>query len=386
MSKEQQDITAAQILQFAEDYCQKLDEVKKSQPYHLNIIEELHINENAHSRILAKLLQYKDKDGEYVFLKSLLEYIKKKTSGLNSDFSKIQIEDPIIITQEKKRIDLWVRTKNYAIIFENKIYDAKDQDAQISRYIAVNREDYKKNDIYVIYLSSTGNEPDERTWGEGTEGKKLKNHFQRRYINLSFKYDIISWLDESYKLILQQKEKTLKAAIEQYIEYLRGLFVQGKEYEESRIFIINQLNLSNMNKVEKVESITNQIKEIETLKETLVQERVSGIKDCFRDYAVIIRKDFKNSVQSVNFDGVDTDRYPLCVKVSEKKPLVYIEVGDDGVVYCVIGNMREKPLPEKYNQRYKSDDAYESYRTFDVFDFKKIIEEFKGALKWVIEK
>ena len=384
MSKEQQDITAAQILQFAEDYSQKLEKLKKKQPYHLNIIEELHINENAHSRILAKLLQYKDKEGKYVFLESLLKYIKKKTGGKNSFFSKIQIKDPII-TQEKKRIDLWVRTEKCAIIFENKVYNAKDQDAQISRYIAVNIKDYKEDSIYVVYLSSMGNEPDERTW-VNENGKSLKKKFQNRYINISFKYDIISWLDESYKLFLQPKEKTLKAAIEQYIEYLRGLFVQGKEYEESRIFIINKLNLSNMNKVEKVESITNQIKEIETLKETLVQERVSGIKDCFRDYAVKIRKDFEKSIQSVNFDGVDTDRYPLCVKVSEKKPLVYIEVGDDGVVYCVIGNMREKPLLNKYNQRYKSDDAYESYRTFDVFNFKEIIEEFKGALKWVIEK
>ena len=74
------------------------------------------------------------------------------------------------------------------------------------------------------------------------------------------------------------------------------------------------------------------------------------------------------------------------MKVDDKKPLVYIEVGEEGEVYCVIGYMRNKELhSQKYNI-YKSDDAYESYRTFDVFDFKKIIEEFKGALKWVIEK
>ena len=28
-------------------------------PYHLNVIDELHINENGHSRILTKLLQYR---------------------------------------------------------------------------------------------------------------------------------------------------------------------------------------------------------------------------------------------------------------------------------------------------------------------------------------
>lgn len=41
-------------------------------PYHLNVIDELHINENAHSRILTKLLQYKSESGRYEFLLYLM--------------------------------------------------------------------------------------------------------------------------------------------------------------------------------------------------------------------------------------------------------------------------------------------------------------------------
>ena len=384
MSKEQQDITAAQILQFAEEYCQNLDKIKKKQPYHLNIIEELHINENAHSRILAKLLQYKDKKGKYVFLESLLEYIKNKKQQ-QCDFSKIKIIDPII-TQEKKRIDLWVRTEKFAIIFENKVYDAKDQDAQISRYIAVNKKDYKYkvDSIYVVYLSSMGNEPDDRTWGKN--GKRLKKNFQKRYINISFKYDIISWLKENYETILKKNgEKSLRAAIEQYIEYLEGCFMLGNEHGELQNFINKQLNLSNMDNVKKVESITKQINELEKLKEGLKQERVTKIKECFKNYAEEIRKKYKSKIESVNNNGVNIDKYPLYVKVDDKKPLVYIEVGEEGEVYCVIGYMRNKELPQKYN-KYNSDDEYESYITFNDFNFKEIIKEFKDALDWVIKK
>ncbi len=386
MSKEQQDITAAQILQFAEDYCQKLDEVKRDQPYHLNIIEELHINENAHSRILAKLLQYKDKEGKYVFLESLLEYIKNKKKQ-QCDFSKIKIIDPII-TQEKKRIDLWVRTEKWAIIFENKVYDAKDQDAQISRYIAINRkeEHYNQDAIYVVYLSSVGNEPDERTW-VNENGRSLKKKFQKRYINLSFKFDIISWLKEiKYNPIFEKKdEKPLETALVQYIGYLERLFMLGNEYEELQNFINKQLNLSNMDNVENVELITTQINEIETLKERLKLERVSMIKKCFNDYAEEIRKNYKSKIKSVNYNEVNIDKYPLYVKVDDKKPLVYIEVGEEGEVYCVIGYMRNKKLHPKYN-RYKSDDEYESYRTFNDFNFKEIFKEFKNALEWVIRR
>ena len=99
MSKIKKNVKYADILALAKEYSEKLEEVKKKQSYHLNIIEELHINENAHSRILAKLLQYKDNEGKYVFLQSLLEYINDK-NGSSCDFSKINVVSPEI-TQEK---------------------------------------------------------------------------------------------------------------------------------------------------------------------------------------------------------------------------------------------------------------------------------------------
>ena len=49
---------------------------------------------------------------------------------------------------------------NYAIIFENKIYDANDQEAQLSRYIDKTKEcHFDENNIFVVYLSQIGNEP-----------------------------------------------------------------------------------------------------------------------------------------------------------------------------------------------------------------------------------
>lgn len=118
----------------------------QSQHYHINVIEELHINENGHSRILCKVLQYMEANGKYVFLESLLEAIGK----IKPAFSGITISNPKI-TQEKKRIDLWVRDyeSGYAVIFENKVYNAADQDAQIYRYIHETEKDgFPKEHIY----------------------------------------------------------------------------------------------------------------------------------------------------------------------------------------------------------------------------------------------
>ena len=130
MSKIKKNVKYADILALAKEYSEKIEEVKKKQPYHLNIIEELHINENAHSRILAKLLQYKDNEGKYVFLQSLLEYINDK-NGSSCDFSKINVVSPEI-TQEKVRIDVLILTGENAIIVENKVCGAVDQNEKLT--------------------------------------------------------------------------------------------------------------------------------------------------------------------------------------------------------------------------------------------------------------
>ena len=70
---------------------------KKDLPYNINVIDELHANENAHSRILCKLLQYKDSFGKYRILESLLFYISLLEG--KEEFANVMIKSPII-TQE----------------------------------------------------------------------------------------------------------------------------------------------------------------------------------------------------------------------------------------------------------------------------------------------
>lgn len=217
MSKIKKNVKYADILALAKEYSEKFEEVKKKQPYHLNIIEELHINENAHSRILAKLLQYKDNEGKYVFLQSLLEYINDK-NGSSCDFSKINVVSPEI-SQEKDRIDVLILDKDNAIIIENKICGAKDQEKQLSRYIKkVEGKKIPQGNIYIVYLTKYYQSPSSDTWSSVRE----KSAFSARFLNLSYLCDILPWL-ETQTINLAETECYIKSSLEQYINYLQIL-------------------------------------------------------------------------------------------------------------------------------------------------------------------
>ena len=115
---------------------------------------------------------------------------------------------------------MWVRDKDYAIIFENKIYNATDQDAQIARYIDTTIDyNYKPENIFIIYLPPfSSNEPELNSWG------KYKKCFEKRYINLSFRNNVLPWLENDVLPLINSNDIYLRSAIRQYIDYLRGLF------------------------------------------------------------------------------------------------------------------------------------------------------------------
>ena len=176
-----------ELLRFIPAFMENHRKAEAKLPYHINLIDELRADENAHSRILAKLLQQKTPYGKFEILESLIRYIKEKSVS----FGNIRIENPAI-TQETERIDLWVKDKNYAIIVENKVHWASDQWEQLSRYIDRTKESgFKEEQIYVVYLSPTYDKlPDDQTWGG------YREKFADRFINLSFRDDILTWLSE----------------------------------------------------------------------------------------------------------------------------------------------------------------------------------------------
>ena len=207
------------LLSFVDIFKSTLKQESLSLPYHINLIDELHINENGHSRVLLKLLQFRNGKGEYEILQSLLEYIRQHTHS--TAFSDIEIKRPLL-TQEEERIDLWLRDNStgFAIIFENKVYDAQDQEEQLSRYIDKTiAKGFNQQKIFVVYLPSDGHDPADQSWGG------YKEEFTSRYINLSFREDILNWLKVDVLPNIRQKDVYLYSAVLQYIDYLEGYFL-----------------------------------------------------------------------------------------------------------------------------------------------------------------
>ena len=227
-------------------------------PYHINLLEEVHIHddsgnqsirndrrrvcENAHTRILQKFLEF-NSDDYYPILKSLLEEISKDSAMIA--WSSINVESPVFTPEANcnntnGRIDLLVAEQGkYAIIFENKINDAVEQKSQLARYIEhLIAEGFKSEQIYVIYLSSEGKDPDEISWT--IDSHDYAPYFRERFINMSYKFDLLPWLSGSLSELLSgmHDQVYLNSALFQYVNYLQAkFFLLDNENETLRIIL-----------------------------------------------------------------------------------------------------------------------------------------------------
>ena len=88
----------------------ELNELYKSKkaalPYSINVIRELHANENANSRILRGLLQYSH-NGQYPVLQSFIERLK----AIADCPIDISIQNPELTNEQDNRIDLLIKEK-----------------------------------------------------------------------------------------------------------------------------------------------------------------------------------------------------------------------------------------------------------------------------------
>ena len=94
-----------ELIEYALKFHKDIQEIKSKMPYSMNVIDLLHANENAHSRILLWLLKYKRND-RYILLESFFKMLSKFVS-LN-----LNINDPYLNCEEKtdfgRRVDLFI--------------------------------------------------------------------------------------------------------------------------------------------------------------------------------------------------------------------------------------------------------------------------------------
>ncbi len=243
-------------------------------PYHINLIDELHADENAHSRIFAKLLRYRE-NKKFPILEKLLKEVCKFD---------LCIETPTIEKVDScGRIDIPIFDNKYVVLIENKVTDkAPDQNnssgGQLSRYIDNIKNTYgrKPEEIYVIYTPKYSREPSDESW-INKDKISYKDDFKYRFCSLSYRSEIYSFIKNE---VLPNVDKTniyLYSAIEQYIDYLEGMFslrtINKHMNMKLQEFLQNEFGIREDNPEdatiilsEKEEELNNAISQIQLLK------------------------------------------------------------------------------------------------------------------------
>ena len=198
-------------------------EEKETLPLFIKVISAAargRLKETARSMILANLLQ--DDKLRASFIKEFI--------GMDTSTNKSFVSLP-----DKDRIDLFIKGKGFFIIIENKVNNAQEQQGQIYRYVqtAMNKYNYKSDEIYVLYLNSTDDEPP-TTYSLNEDGDPEKDSaladIGSHLICKSYKQDVLKWLQKLNTNNVLEKEPYLHSALIQYIDYLEDYFEMSKKY------------------------------------------------------------------------------------------------------------------------------------------------------------
>ena len=227
--------TFSQLLQLS-DQCNRVEKsFMTSLPFHLNVISAAargRLKETAHSLILHDLLHHP------IVLQSFLREVVEIDGNT---FSVNDIEYP-----DKNRIDLSLRSNQKFLIIENKVNSAEEQFGQVYRYYSIARETHDEENILVLYLNPSNNEPPS-LYSRSNNGNGHEEDFDtvgRDKITVkNYEHDILDWL---YKLsdeqaIVFDAEPFLKSAIIQYIDYLEEYFQTKDKYKQLHTMIEKEL-------------------------------------------------------------------------------------------------------------------------------------------------
>ena len=237
-------------------------EERKKLPTNFNLLDLVgrNIYETKHSKILGELLRYKHKE-KFLFLNSFIEFLE---SHFNFE-EKLKLESPTIEI-EKSNIDILIKNKDFALIIENKINYAKDQDEQIKNYVEkLEKDGYsREKNIYVAYLTRRGAKEVE----EYSLPKELKDKLGNRFLEINYYSHILPFL-ENILLDIPLKEETLISGIRQYIDYLKGILGirkgEEKMHEEIKKVLEEKLKLKDISTdKEKLEVIQKKKSEFES--------------------------------------------------------------------------------------------------------------------------
>jgi hypothetical protein len=179
--------SSAMLIERCSETIKKFEEfyIQTGLKYNIFKIAQINEKEVIICRIIADILNPKGnhKKGD-LFLQYFLEIINEKNKysfSINTKNTRVYTE---YSTDINRRIDIVIEDGKTFIPIEVKIY-AKEQENQVSHYAEFSRIKNGNVNVPILYLTIEGNEP---TTANAND-----------YICLSFKHDIIKWLNKCLK-------------------------------------------------------------------------------------------------------------------------------------------------------------------------------------------
>ena len=190
------------ISNLKEENIKRYEDILEKQGDKLNfnifdIITDKWKRENFHSEILKFLLENYE-----VFFNNFLELIKIKNK---EEYSNAKI------TNEEAKIDILIKSENKAIIVENKINWAPDQNEQLARYYEKiknghNGEQEREVEKIVYIVPSKDKNPDAQTFGEYE--KEIKDRLEKIISFDGSKNDLVYCLEKLRDKLKENLENT----------------------------------------------------------------------------------------------------------------------------------------------------------------------------------
>lgn len=217
-----------------------------AKPAAYNIFAGWNMSENDHTKILLSLLGYYERYGKDKIYPILCSFIREFTNINIGDGTMTEVELEFNATaqlENEKRpryidglITFKLNDKKYALIIENKIRNAGDQQNQIRDYIKyVKNQGFNLGDIWVFYLPGDSNKVvDRRSYiiegEEEVEGEQT--NIKERFKSLAYPEEMLRWLKKDV-VNGRVYPENIVAVARAYVDYLENdLFNPNKEIEK----------------------------------------------------------------------------------------------------------------------------------------------------------
>lgn len=274
-------------VELAREIVGRIEKERQHLPYRMNVIDELHANENAHTRILLQLLRYKA-NGKYPILSSFLEMANDLLGGPEVELIDTEMANPDIVFGQNY-IDGSIFGNGQCVIIENKIHDAADQDAQIERYIdSILGKDVRRERIFVIYLTRNGLK-EVQGYSLTDKAKKALGYSEEssgRFIRMNYRDHIIRWLSEEVLPNCCIREELLISAIRQYIDHLKGLtrtrLSDRDMNNEIRNYIIGKFGLDSCSRSAQWNALHQECDKVQTALNTIYEVKKDLTDSAYR--------------------------------------------------------------------------------------------------------